>query len=215
MGYEGMRLVRRATHAPAAATSVAVRSDQAHGIPTGFRPPARGCGGTPLPREDHPTPPAQPQRGCVLQGRDRGNRSPARWLPPRHNPFGVDAIGGVTRPKVAPCTSGQPWAPGRNRVAVARPVRGAAPLQNTAGCKPEWTVWTPWTVWTNSKMPGARSPLLTSGFRPPTSGICRIPHNQQPITDNPSQMAPLTLSLPACGARGETQARSPLLTSGL
>ena len=31
MGYPGMRSVRRATHAPGAATSVAVRSEQAHG----------------------------------------------------------------------------------------------------------------------------------------------------------------------------------------
>ena len=125
LGYEGMRSVRRATHAHGVATSVAGRSGETYGIPTGFRPPARGCGGTPLPREDSPTPPAQPQRGCVLQGRNRGNQSPARWLPPGHNPFGVDAIGGVTRPKVAPRTSGQPWAPGRNRVAVGRAaVRG-------------------------------------------------------------------------------------------
>ena len=52
-----------------------------------------------------------------------GRRQDGR--PPGHNPLGVDGIGGATRPKVAPRTSGQPWAPGRNRVAVGRAaVRG-------------------------------------------------------------------------------------------
>jgi len=215
MGYQEMRAVRlvpmctgRRLQSPCAATR-RIESQRDSVPQPGVAAARRYPGKTTSPHPPNPN-------GVVSHGgRIAGIGRRQDGASPGHNPVGVDGIGGVTRPKVAPCTSGQPWAPGRNRVAVARPVRGAAPLQNTAGCKPEWTVWTPWTVWTNSKMPGARSPLLTSGFRPPTSGICRIPHNQQPITDNPSQMAPLTLSLPACGARGETQARSPLLTSGL
>ena len=107
--------------------------DQAHGIPTGFRPPARGCGGTPLPRESNPTPPAQPQRGCVPQGVIAGIGCRQDGASPGRNPLGVGGIGGVTRPKVAPRTSGQPWAPGRNRVAVGRSARGAAGKQKLNG----------------------------------------------------------------------------------
>ena len=85
------------SHAPGAATSVAVRSGQAHGIPTGFRPPARGCGGTPLPRVNRPTPSAQPQRGCVLQGRDRGNQR-GTGVPPVGFDHRRDAGGTFGRP---------------------------------------------------------------------------------------------------------------------
>ena len=94
IGYEEMRSVRRVPMLPGRRLQPPCASAQAHGIPTGFRPPARGCGGTPLPPENRPTPPAQPQRGCA----------PRRWdghqvrsmgenhRPSGHNPVGVGAI---------------------------------------------------------------------------------------------------------------------------